>query len=220
MAISVGVVEDEAFSRMALTTALRAHGVHVLFDTAGAVDALELFRLRRPQVAILDVHLGRGPSGIDLARQVRRDLPTTGLLFLTSFDEPRVLGTSLPELPAGSVYLTKAEVSTISLLIRSIEQAASWVGATSSGQLPERTRRTATQLDALTDGQLETLRLVAAGHSNAEIARRRVVREKSVELMIRRIAQRLGLEPDAARNQRVHLARVYLRMVGAKDDHA
>jgi hypothetical protein len=40
-----------------------------------------------------------------------------------------------------------------------------------------------------------------------------------VEVMIGRIAKRLGLEPDAARNQRVHLARVYLRMLGAKDAH-
>jgi len=219
MAISVGVVEDEAFSRMVLTTALRAHGVLVLFDTDGAAEAVEMFRVRRPQVAILDVHLGKGPSGVDLARQVRRDLPGVGLLFLTSFDEPRLLGTSLPELPAGSVYVTKADVSTIGVLLRSIEQAAAWTHTTATSLPTERQRRSAHQLDALTDGQLETLRLVAAGYSNAEIARRRVVREKSVELMIRRIAQRLGLEPDAARNQRVHLARVYLRMVGAKDDH-
>ena len=218
MAISVGVVEDEAFSRMALTTALRAHGVHVLFDTDGVANAVELFRLRRPQVAILDVHLGKGPSGIDLARQVRRDLPGVGLLFLTSFDEPRLLGTSLPELPTGSIYLTKAEVSTIGVLLRSIEQAAAQGRVTAPTPPSDRPRRSTHQLDALTDGQLETLRLVAAGYSNAEIARRRVVREKSVELMIRRIAQRLGLAPDAARNQRVHLARVYLRMVGAKDD--
>ena len=55
--------------------------------------------------------------------------------------------------------------------------------------------------------------------SNAEIARRRLVREKAVETTIGRIAKHLGLEPDAARNHRVHLARVYLRMLGAKDAH-
>jgi DNA-binding NarL/FixJ family response regulator len=227
MAITVGVVEDEAFSRMALVTALRAHGVHVLFESDGSANTVEMFTVRRPRVGVFDIHLGRGPSGVDLAVQVRRHDPSIGLVFLTSFDEPRLLGSSLPPLPTGSVYLAKSEVATITTLLRSIEDAAMWKAPNPTGaqapirrlRSPRPTPMATTSVDDLTDDQLETLRLVAAGFSNAEIARRRVVREKSVEVMIGRIAKRLGLEPDAARNQRVHLARVYLRMLGAKDAH-
>jgi two-component system, NarL family, nitrate/nitrite response regulator NarL len=221
VAISVGVVEDEAFSRTALTTALRAHGVHVLFETDSAATAVELFTLRRPRVGILDIHLGAGPTGVDLATRLRRELPTIGLVFLTSFDEPRLLGDSLPPLPVGAQYLTKSSVTSMTTLLRAIEAAARWGDRRVVDPAPIPARRSsASDLDDLTDEQLDTLRLVAAGYSNAEIARRRVVREKSVEVMIGRIAKRLGLEPDAARNQRVHLARVYLRTLGAKDPGA
>jgi DNA-binding NarL/FixJ family response regulator len=220
VAISVGVVEDEAFSRMALTTALRAHGVHVLFDTHDVAHAIELTTVRRPQVAIIDIHLGNGPSGVDLALTLRRATPSLGLVFLTSFEEPRLLGSSLPALPPGSVYLAKSTVSTIGVVLRALDAAIARnpavPGSPAARPAPGRSARRH-GLAELTDGQLETLRLVAAGLSNAEIARRRVVREKSVEVMIGRLAKKLGLEPDAARNQRVHLARVYLRMLGAKD---
>lgn len=219
MAVSVGVVEDEAFARTALVTALRAHGVHVVFDTDQAPQALELCRVRRPQVAIIDIHLGSGPSGVDLAIRLRRDLPTLGIVFLTSFDEPRLLGASLPPLPPGSVYLAKSSVSTMGDVLRAIDSAALWKAGNRSGRTSSTSHRGERNLAELTDEQIETLRLVAAGLSNAEIARRRLVREKSVEVMIGRIAKKLGLEPDAARNQRVHLARVYLRTLGAKDSH-
>lgn len=220
MAISVGVVEDEAFSRMALTAALRAHGVHVLFDTHDVTHAIELVAVRRPQVAIIDIHLGDGPSGVDLAVTLRRTTPSLGLIFLTSFEEPRLLGTSLPALPPGSVYLAKSTVGTIGVVLRALDTAVAWNVTTPGTVNPGRTQRRSSWrpgLAELTDNQIETLRLVASGLSNAEIARRRVVREKSVEVMISRLAKKLGLEPDAARNQRVHLARVYLRMLGAKD---
>jgi DNA-binding NarL/FixJ family response regulator len=216
MAITVGVVEDEAFARTALTTSLRAHGFHVVFDTDTASQAVELFPVRRPEVGIIDIHLGGGPSGVDLALRLRQLLPSLGLVFLTSFDEPRLLGTSLPPLPLGSVYLAKSAVSSMRTLADAIRQAAAW-NEDSSHRATVHEARHSTELAELTTSQLDTLRLVAAGLSNAEIARRRVVREKAVELTISRIAKRLGLEPDAARNQRVHLARVYLRTLGAKD---
>jgi DNA-binding NarL/FixJ family response regulator len=63
---------------------------------------------------------------------------------------------------------------------------------------------------------LETLQLLAEGMSNARIAERRSVTERSVETTIGRIARALGLAPDATRNQRVHMARVYLRSTGAQ----
>jgi DNA-binding NarL/FixJ family response regulator len=215
VATSVGIVEDEAFSRVALTTSLRAHGFHVLFDTDGASQAMDLFTVRRPEVGIIDIHLGGGPSGVDLAVRLRAEIPTLGFVFLTSFDEPRLLGRTLPPLPPGSVYLTKASVASMRTVSDAIKEAATW--RNDPRRRSSTTPSGASPLHALTDSQVDTLQLVAAGLSNAEIARRRGVREKAVESTISRIAKKLGLEPDAARNQRVHLARVYLRTLGAKD---
>ncbi|MCF8558302.1 MAG: LuxR C-terminal-related transcriptional regulator, partial [Candidatus Nanopelagicales bacterium] len=67
----------------------------------------------------------------------------------------------------------------------------------------------------LTDAQVETLRLLAYGLSNAEIARVRVVSEKSVEQAIKRAATALDIPSDATSNQRVALARAFFSLTGA-----
>jgi DNA-binding NarL/FixJ family response regulator len=59
---------------------------------------------------------------------------------------------------------------------------------------------------------------VAQGLSNAEIAKRRFIKEKSVELTISRMAKSLGIESNISANQRVHIARVYFRAIGVKVD--
>ena len=68
----------------------------------------------------------------------------------------------------------------------------------------------------LTDVQIETMRMVAEGLSNAEIAERRVVAVKSVENLIARIAKQLDIDNDGGRNQRVMITREYYRLIGAQ----
>ena len=72
-----------------------------------------------------------------------------------------------------------------------------------------------TVLNELTDIQIETLRLVAQGLSNSEIAKVRFVSEKSVEQIVARIAQHLAITPDRRRNLRVVLAGEYFKWLGA-----
>jgi DNA-binding NarL/FixJ family response regulator len=67
----------------------------------------------------------------------------------------------------------------------------------------------------LTDTQIETLRLVADGLTNAEIGRMRFVSEKAVEQIVSRIAQVLNVQPDHGKNIRVQLVGEYFRWIGA-----
>ena len=69
--------------------------------------------------------------------------------------------------------------------------------------------------DSFTDPQLQIMRAVADGLTNAEIARRRDVSERAVEQMMRRIAQKLELPGEQSSfNQRVQITRAYLEMTG------
>ena len=70
-------------------------------------------------------------------------------------------------------------------------------------------------LHHLTDIQIETLRLVATGMSNAEIGRTRFVSEKSVEQIVARVAQHLGIIADRNHNLRVLMAGEYFKWIGA-----
>jgi len=221
MPLTAAIVEDDPFARTMLVATLRSQGVEVVIETAEPAEALALAPLRRPRVALLDLHLGEGPTGIELAHALRAVDPRIAIVILTSFDDPRLLSTRLPDPPAGSQYLTKREVASVEVLVRALKDAVEAVPSSSrapvstapssSGRSEDPTRA---RVVDLTDSQLETLQLLAQGHSNAQIAVQRCVTERSVETTIGRIARALGLSPDATRNQRVHMARVYLRAAG------
>ena len=203
MGRSVLLVEDDNLVRAALSAGLTHHGFDVtaVGDARGAMDA---FAAAAPEVAVLDLHLGAGPTGLDLAVGMRERSPGVGLVLLTSFSDPRLLRTSLDTIPAGMLYLVKQSVDDLSLLSAAIESAP---GATHSPTTPA-------PRSPLTAAQADTLRLLAAGLSNSEIARVRVVTEATVEKTIARTAQALGIPYEEGVNQRVALARAYFQLIG------
>lgn len=203
MARTVLVVEDDNLVRAALAAGLEHHGyeVRAAGDARSAMTAFDEFA---PQVALLDLHLGPGPTGIDLAVGMRQRESTVGLVLLTSFTDPRLLRTSLDSLPSGMLYLVKKSVDDLSLLAAAIDAAPA---AVNSGS-------TTTPRSPLTAAQADTLRLLAAGLSNSEIARVRVVTEATVEKTIARTAQALGIPYEEGVNQRVALARAYFALSG------
>jgi len=196
---SVLVVEDDSFVRATVTTALRFHGFDVVDSVGTSVEAMDAFREHLPDVALLDLDLGGGPTGADLAVGMRRLKPDLGIVFLTSFEDPRLLDSRLTNMPERCGYVVKQSLQDTEFLAAAIR------GSDDPGEIPRVN---------LTESQAETLRLVAAGLSNAEIARIRVVEVSSVEKAIRRAANVLGIHADEAVNQRVALARAYYRMAG------
>jgi DNA-binding NarL/FixJ family response regulator len=203
--IRVMVVEDDSFTRLTVVGALRHSGIDVVADCDNPRDALAHFRHHLPKVCLIDLDLGAGPTGIDVAAAIRRLDPAVGIVLLTSYQDPRLLSPGLRELPEGTRYVVKQALSDIDMLTAAIE---------SSAEHPRSDAVGAVGTD-LTDTQIEILRLVAAGLSNAEIARIRVVDEKTVEQAISRTAKRLQIEGDSSINRRVVLARAYYRLIGS-----
>ena len=70
---------------------LEADGFQVK-SASNAAEARSATKDFGPRVAILDIELGDGPSGIDLAHILRLQFPKIGLIFLTHIPEPRVVG--------------------------------------------------------------------------------------------------------------------------------
>lgn len=199
------LVEDDAFTRTTLTSALRHHGLDVIGSASNAEEAMGFVRPDAFECAVLDLDLGVGPTGIDVAHGLRRKLPELGIVMLTSFTDPRLLASSLTDLPLGSAYVVKQSLDQMAILVEAINGAVAMAGT----GVPD------VAVSGLTNAQVETLRLLACGLSNAEIARVRVVTEKSVEQGIARAAKRLGIETGNSVNQRVGLAREYFRLTGA-----
>jgi len=81
MNTSVVVVEDDDFTRWTLRETLEGHGYTVVADCATAAEAFAAQKLHHPRVALLDLDLGRGPNGIDVAGTLRRNDPSIGIVF-------------------------------------------------------------------------------------------------------------------------------------------
>ena len=209
--IKILVVEDDAFTRTTLCNALRLHRLNVVGEAPSPSIAMGMVNKLSPDVVLIDLDLGKGPTGIDLAHAIRSAKPNTGIVFLTSYDDPRFHRPNLPALPPGSEYLVKRSVSDIEQITKAIIRA---VNAGNILQKKPRIRSSSigVQFSELSDIQVETIRLVSLGMTNAEIAKTRFITEKSVEQTINRVAKILSLAKDSTQNQRVHIARTFFRM--------
>ena len=203
------VLEDDDFIRMTLVETLAFHGISIVADSKSASEAIAAQDKFRPQVAILDLDLGRGPTGLDVARSLRKTDPAIGIVFLTSFSDPRLIDSGEAGAPAGSQYLVKKSVGSVATILKAIEK--SLVSHKVSNWGPD----ASSDFGKLTATQVGTLRLIADGFSNQEIARKLSITEKSVEQQVGRIAKRLGIERTLDRNTRVSIASAYFRQAGA-----
>jgi DNA-binding NarL/FixJ family response regulator len=126
--LRVMLVEDDEFTRSTLRSALVAQGLEIVHDAGTVKAGLEAAKSLRPDVAVLDYNLGKGPNGIDLANQLRKFQPSIGIVLLTAFLNPAELDTKISQLPQGSRYLVKHSVNKIEVLVKEIQEAAKFKG--------------------------------------------------------------------------------------------
>lgn len=201
---NVMIVEDEQFTRTMLTVTLQALGCHVVGSCNSAKEALTLAQGGGVDVALLDVDLGPGPSGVDIAHALRASSATLGIIMLTTFTDPRLRDPNERPLPQGARYIVKTTLDDPEMLRSTIVDTARY---------PLKPVSVKPRTSDLTSLQLEVLRLVARGDTNAEIAQIQGVTEKAVERTIQRICEALGLRAHTG-NRRVHMARAYSDLTG------
>ena len=202
------VVDDDDFVRFLLARTLRTLDVDEVLDCESASQAMSVARERQPDLAIVDLDLGAGPNGIDVAQALRRLLPAIAIIILSSYSDPRLLGAS-GELPDGAVYVSKRELGDVDALRSTIELVIEHPRGRRVDAAPKTSGR------RLSDNQIEIMRLVAEGHSNSEIARRRSLTEPAVEKAIARLVKQLSLTPKSTDNTRVLITQAYYNLIGA-----
>lgn len=207
------VVEDDAFTRTSIVGALSSSGIEVSDAVGTTAEAVNSFEINKPNVVLLDLDLGYGPTGLDLARAFRIRNPNIGLVMLTTYSDPRLLRANLPDIPAGTEYLIKSNVGEIKIVSEAIKLAINHTKK-ANAKLKQLRNDIPRDLQGMTDIQIETLRMVAQGHTNSEIAKQRFVSEKAVEQTIAKIAKALDIPAATNQNQRVHIARVFFRLTG------
>lgn len=206
---SLILVEDDPFTRATLGDALAAHNFKVVARVATADEALKAQKEFNPSVAVLDLDLGIGPTGIDVAIALRRNNPKIGLVFLTTYKDPRLIEANMPMIPEGAIYLNKREINSTAALALQISMA--YLKPVARRQFPW---SKSSPLSALSETQIEIMKSIADGLSTSEIAKMRGVSEQAIDKTIARISKHLNIPKGADINQRVQIVRAFFESKG------
>ena len=198
---SVVVVEDNALIRSLVANLLEGSNFEVQ-TAANALDAKRAVRVVDPDAAIIDINLGDGPDGFDVAQALRKQNPELAIVFLTSQPDPRFSGKSQDAVVKNAVYLNKSILDGTDALLQALEAA-----------LLERDTAKFRHdlLDSrpfanLNKSQLQVLRWIAEGKTNQQISELRKRSLTATESLIARTLQAVGIDRDAGLNARVAAA--------------
>jgi DNA-binding NarL/FixJ family response regulator len=205
---SVVVVEDDAFMRSLIAEYLEKAGFIVA--TAGtASDARRQISALDPDAVVLDVDLGPGPTGLDLAKGLNVRSNEIGIVFLTNFSDPRFAGHDVKNAYPHAAYLNKHMLEDSSVLL----DALNAVLLETEVDKFRFDRRLDRPLANLSSSQIQALRLIAEGKTNQQIADIRQRSLAATESLVTRTLNALGISSETDVNARVAAAREFMAKV-------
>jgi DNA-binding NarL/FixJ family response regulator len=218
MSDRVLLVMDDAFELSTIAAALKMHGTNVIGEARKQSSAMLLMRSMQPNVLLIDMHLTNERS-IAIAAIIRKESPNIGVVILVACADLRLLGEMNRKIPTGSKVVIKKSMNSVASLCDVISESRIFVSespvAWVNGSVSNQEKAMENLISHLTDLQIDTLRLVADGLTNAEIGRIRYVSEKAIEQIVSRIALVLDVQPDRTKNLRVQLVGEYFKWIGA-----
>jgi two-component system, NarL family, response regulator EvgA len=215
----VMIATEDAFELTTVSASLRLHGVNIVAEVQSQIVAENTFRSLQPEVVLFDL-LFADSHVIEMIVGFRKTNPELGIVIMTACVDLRLLGIPAASIPRGVQIVLKRSIADLAILNSAITQSlesssisamAQWVNGHGSSY----ENAFASVIHNFTDIQVATLRLLAQGLSNSEIAKVRFVSEKSVEQIVARIAQHLEVLPDRAKNLRVVITGEYFKCIGA-----
>ncbi len=184
--------------------------VHARSSASGAIADFDVID---PDVLITDIDLGERPNGIELATIVQARAPHTAVVFLTNY--PRSAApTGVPGVAAGASFVNKSAIESVDELVRVVEATLAEHPVTVDAEHSD----AASLIAGLSPAQLDTLRRIALGWSNGEIARQRGTSVRALERTVARTYEALGLANDATVTPRVAATNLYVRVFGLPAD--
>ena len=207
---TIVVVENESLLRDLIARSLETAGFDVS-TAANAADAKRAVKATDPDICVVDIELGPGPNGFDLADYLAREAPDVGVVFLTNLPDPRFADRDTKTVTQKQAYLRKSQLVDSKELIEAINAVLKEVDV-DRYRHDQNLRR---PLAALSRRQISVLKLVAEGHSNNQIAEERGTTVRAVEGMVSRIFTALGVDAQGVGNARVEATRMYLSAAGA-----
>ncbi|MEV4012183.1 response regulator transcription factor [Nonomuraea angiospora] len=196
----VVIADDQALVRSGFGMILAADGIEVVAEAADGVEAVAAVRRTRPDLVLMDVRMPR-MDGIEATRQILSGgADGTRVLILTTYDLDHYVYAALT---AGASGFLLKDVSPEHLVaaVRLVRTGDALLAPAITRRLIERFARrdepphrgVHADLSQLTPRELEVLRLLATGMSNAELADRLALSPTTVKTHVARILAKLEL---------------------------
>ncbi len=195
------LADDHAVLRAGLKLLLESQpDLRVVGEASSGLEALDLAARLQPDLLLLDLSMP-GLGGLEALPALRKAAPAAKILILTMYDDPQYLRAALKNGAAGYVLKKAADAELISA-IRAVLRGEMYVHPSlTRALLDDMLPKAETAPDAwetLSEREREVLRLVALGHTSAEIAERLNLSAKTVETYRARGMEKLGLTNRAA----------------------
>lgn len=216
--LRVVLAEDSYLVREGTRRLLESSGeVEVVAAVGSADELLDAVERLRPDAVMTDIRMppGHGTEGIEAAHAIRRRHPEIGIVVLSQHADEGYVIELLRDGTDGYGYLLKERVGDRSELLRALRETArggSVIDPTLIAALVGRRRGEArSPLADLTPRELDVLRLMAEGRTNAAIAHELSLSESSIEKHITVIFSKLALEEEPQLHRRVAAVVTFLR---------
>jgi DNA-binding NarL/FixJ family response regulator len=197
--IRILAVDDHPLLRSGIAALLATQAdMSVIAQASNGKEAVEKFRELRPDITLMDLQMPE-MNGLDAMIAILREFPEARIIVLTTYTRDVEV---LRAMKVGArAYLLKTLLDKELLdTIRAVHAGKKMLAAEASYELAEHSTD-----DDLTPGEVEVLRLIAAGNANKEIAAQLSLTEDTVKGRVKNILSKLGA------NDRTHAA-----MIGVK----
>ena len=186
--ITCVIADDHPPILDAVRRGLESAGIEVVGQALDGDEAARLIEEHRPTLALLDVRIGRGVTGLEVTRRIRRSSPETATVLYTSHDDPAFLTEALDAGARG--YILKG--APLDELVRALRLVADGGMYVDGALVPALVSPDAVeQAPNLTPRERDVLRLLASGMRNEEIGRELFISPETVKAHIAKAMRKL-----------------------------
>ena len=196
MTIRVLIADDHALFRDGLVSLLEDAGFLVIGQAGDGQSAIEQTMDLHPDLVLLDLHMPR-MNGLEALRQIKGRIPEMPVVMLTISDDEDCLVEAIKE-GAEGYLLKQVDFKTFLEALSGLQRGEAALMGKSVKVLMSRLARLSTQDTqqkprvVLSDREIEILRLIAKGHSNAAISDEISLSENTIKYHIKNILQKLN----------------------------
>ena len=192
--IRVVLVDDHPVVRSGIRHLLeKTSDIVVVGETGEGSEAMRLIDELAPDVVLLDMEMP-GQTGVDIARRLQAAGSPVRILAISAYDDEHYIIALLASGAAG--YLTKDEaLEKIDEAVRGVARGEEgWLSRRAAAQVAAWTRKGRFQESSLTEREIEVLRLLVRGWTNAAVAEALSVSERTVRFHVTNICSKLGVD--------------------------